>query len=354
MTPPATIPDWLATMPKLEIHVHLEGTMTPEYLVQLVDRHDIEIGINGIDDARAMFDYRDFTHFIETFTTCSDCLKTADDLAGLVASYGAELARQQVRYAEIHFNPEPHFRRKGIAFPDQIAAINDARAGVRRDHGVEMRWIVDGVRDAAIGPKAAAIAVDWMIEAGLDSGIVALGLGGNEIGNPPNPFATTFRRAREAGFHLVAHAGEALGPDSIRDTLDLLEVERIGHGIAAAADPDLMARLAAMGIPLEVSPTSNVCTGVVLSLETHPLPTLRDHGVRFSINSDDPSMFGTTVLEEYAHAARLLELDQSGMANLVEDTIEQSFAPQEVKDRLRRELREHTPAQRKEKRGERK
>ena len=341
-------------MPKLELHVHLEGTMTPEYLLHLVDRHDLDIGVNGINDARSMFAYRDFTHFIETFTTCSDCLRTADDLAGLVAAYGADLARQHVRYAEIHFNPEPHFRRKGIPFPDQLAAINDARMGVLRDHGVEMRWVVDGVRDAAIGPRAAAMAVDWMIEVGLDAGIVALGLGGNEIGNPPDRFATTFRRAREAGFHLVAHAGEALGPESIRDTLDLLDVERIGHGIAAASDPDLMARLAATGIPLEVSPTSNVCTGVVASIDAHPLPVLRDHGVRISINSDDPSMFGTTVLEEYAHAARLLDLDQGGMAALVDDTIDQSFAPQAVNDRLRRELREHTPEVRKEERGNRK
>jgi aminodeoxyfutalosine deaminase len=344
MIPATPVSGWLATMPKLELHVHLEGTMTPEYLLQLVDRHGLEIGINGIDDARALFAYRDFTHFIETFTTCSDCLRTADDLAGLVTAYGAELARQQVRYAEIHFNPEPHFRRKGIPFPDQIAAINDARAGVLLDHGVELRWIVDGVRDAAIGPMAAAIAVDWMIEVGRDSGIVALGLGGNEIGNPPDPFASTFRRAREAGFHLVAHAGEALGPDSIRDTLDLLDVERIGHGISAASDPDLMARLASSGIPLEVSPTSNVCTGVVSSLDAHPLPVLRDHGVRFSINSDDPSMFGTTVLDEYAHAARLLGFDRQGVANLVEDTIDQSFAPEVVKARIRRELRQHTPS----------
>ncbi len=343
MTDSPTIPDWLATMPKLELHVHLEGTMTPAFLLELVDRHGIDIGITSIEDAKALFAYRDFTHFIDTFTTCSDCIRTADDLAGLVTAYGAELARQHVRYAEIHFNPEPHFRRKGIPFPDQIAAINDARANVLRDHDIEIRWIVDGVRDAAIGPAAAAIAVDWMTDAGPDAGIVALGLGGNEIGNPPDPFAGTFRRARKAGFHLVAHAGEALGPDSMRDTLEILQVERIGHGIAAASDPDLMAHLADSGIPLEVSLTSNVCTGVVGSIEEHPLPILRDHGVRVSINSDDPSMFGTTVVEEYSHAARLLNLDRQEVADLVEGTIEQSFAPESVKAGLRRELRDHTP-----------
>ncbi|HYI24953.1 MAG TPA: hypothetical protein VD767_06040, partial [Thermomicrobiales bacterium] len=209
------IPTWLATMPKLELHVHLEGTMTPDYLIRLIDRHGLDIGVRSVEDARALFTFTDFTHFINTFTMCSDCIRTADDLAGLVTEYGEELARQHVRYAEIHFNPEPHFRRKGIPFRDQLDAINDARRGVLDVHGLELRWIVDGVRDAAIGPPAAARAVDWMIDAGHDEGIVALGLGGNEIGNPPEPFQESFRRAREAGFHLVAHAGEACGPDSV-------------------------------------------------------------------------------------------------------------------------------------------
>jgi aminodeoxyfutalosine deaminase len=182
-----------------------------------------------------------------------------------------------------------------------------------------------------------------MIEAGHDAGIVALGLGGNEIGRPPHLYADAFQRARDEGFHVVAHAGEATGPETVVETLDTLGAERIGHGIAAAANPEVMKRLAGDGIPLEVSPTSNVRTGVVASLADVPLRTLRDHGVRFSINSDDPPMFGTSVTEEIALAAQLLELDRQGVASLMLDGIDQSFAPEELKERLRAEVRGHTP-----------
>jgi len=337
------IPEWLLTMPKVELHVHLEGTMTPATLWHLVQLHDRDIGIASVEDAEALFRYRDFPHFIETFTTCSDCLRAASDLALLVSEYGAELARQNVRYAEIHFNPEPHHRRKGIPFADQLRAINEARSRVADEHGVELRWIVDGVRDAIPGPTAADRALGWMIEAGPESGIVALGLGGNEIDHPPAPFSRTFARARGAGFHLVAHAGEARGPESIRETLDYLEVERIGHGIAAAHDPDLMNDLSTRGIPLEIAPTSNVCTGVVRSVDDIPFKTFIEHGVEFSINSDDPPMFGTTLVYEYAKVVLALGMSRQDVAALVGRSIEHSFADDATKSRLKRELRAHTP-----------
>jgi adenosine deaminase len=337
------IPDWLLTMPKVELHVHLEGTVGPEALWQLARRHGVDLGVTSEQGVAELFRYTDFTHFIDTFTMCSDCLRTADDLGAAVEVHGDELVRQNVRYAEMHFNPEPHYRRRGISYSDALGAMNAARARLLDRYGLELRWIADGVRDAASGPGSVDQTVDWMIEAGPDSGVVALGLGGNEIGNPPHLFATAFQRAREAGFHVVAHAGEATGPDTIWDTLRALNVERIGHGVSAAQDPRLLAYLAERRIPLEICPTSNICTGVASSVEELPFKALIDAGVLFSINSDDPPMFGTDLATEYALVAEALNLDRQSVARLVASAIDQSFADNQIKNRLHCELAAHTP-----------
>ncbi len=337
------IPEWLMTMPKVELHVHLEGTVGPEMLWQLAQRHRVDLGVRSEQGVADLFQYTDFTHFIDTFTMCSDCLRTADDLGAAVDAYGEELARQNVRYAEIHFNPEPHHRRRRISFPEALVAMNEARARLLVRYGVELRWIADGVRDAASGPGSVDQTVDWMIEAGPDCGVVALGLGGNEIGNPPHLFASAFQRAREAGYHIVAHAGEATGSDAIWDTLRSLEVERIGHGVSAAQDPKLMAYLAEERVPLEICPTSNLCTGVVSSVVELPFEAFTEAGVLFSINSDDPPMFGTDLATEYALVAEAMNLDRQGVARLVASSIDQSFADDQIKTRLHSELSAHTP-----------
>jgi aminodeoxyfutalosine deaminase len=312
-------------------------------LWDLAQRHSIDLGINDPAQVGALFDYSDFAHFIDTFTRCSDCIVDAGDLGLLVDAYAVELDRQGVRYAELHFNPEPHQRRKHIPMAEGLAAMNVARDRARDRSGIELRWIVDGVRDALPGPVAAQHAVNFMVSAGPDSGIVALGLGGNEIGFPARDYASAFTAAREAGFQVVAHAGEARGPESIWETLESLKPARIGHGVAAARDPRLMAHLAEHRVPLEISPTSNVRTGVIASFADLPLQVFTDASVTFSINSDDPPMFGTDLLTEYAIAARLMNLDRQGVARLAASAIDQSFADDGTRARLHRELRAHTP-----------
>lgn len=337
------VPDWLVTMPKVELHVHLEGTIGPATLWRLAQQNGVDLGVRNEDGVTELFRFRDFADFIDTFTVCSDCLRSADDLGLVAESYGDELARQHVRYAELHFNPEPNERRRGIAMDDALAAMNAARERLRLRHGIELRWIADGVRDADSGPASVERTVDWMIKVGHDSGIVALGLGGNEVGRPPGIHAAAFERARRAGFHLVAHAGEAAGPDSIWEALGTLHAERIGHGIAAVHDPALLAYLTGERIPLEICLSSNLQTGGVASIHEHPLPALYGAGVSVSLSSDEPLLFGTDLLTEYALAREMLDLDRQGMARLVLGAIEQSFADPATRDRLRRELLEHTP-----------
>jgi adenosine deaminase len=336
------IPDWLVTMPKVELHVHLEGTISPSTLWMLVQRNRADIGVTSLTEAEALFQYTDFTHFIDTFTRCSMSMRTAEDLGLLVRAYGAELARLGARYAEVHFNPEPHRRWRGLGIHEQLSAMNEARSDVLNDHGVELRWIADGVRDAVPGPISATHTVDMMIEAGPESGIVALGLGGNELKTAPRLFAEAFRRAREAGFHVVAHAGEARGPESIREAIESLGAERIGHGVRSVEDPALLDMLRERQIPLEICPTGNVCTGVVKLLEGHPLQDIAGAGVTFSISTDDPPMFGTDLTSELAISSQLLGLDRNGTAQLMASTIRQSFAPDDLKGRLLAELDAHT------------
>ncbi len=341
--PLVQVSEWLLTMPKVELHVHLEGTVSPDTLWTLSRKHGVDLGVSNVEEVARLYEFSDFPHFIGIFTMCSDVLRTADDLGMAVGAYGMELARQNVRYAEIHFNPEPHQRRRGIAMSDALTAMNVARDRVQSMFGIDLCWIADGVRDADSGAVSVDRTVDWMIEVGPGSGIVALGLGGNEIGHPPRHFAAAFARARDAGFHVVAHAGEATGPETIREAIDVLGAERIGHGLAAARDPALLAYLAEHGIPLEISPTSNLRTRVVSSMADHPLRTFVEAGVPVSINSDDPPMFGTDLVSEYALVANTLNLDRLDVARMVLDAMDQSFADTETKSRLRRELLAHTP-----------
>lgn len=337
-----TVPPWIRQLPRIELHVHLEGTVEPATLLELAASHGMDSGFSTVEEAQAFFAYRDFPHFIDVFIQVCDCLRSPADFGRIVREYGERLVQQHVMYAEIHFSPEPHVRRRGVEFHAMLAAMNAARIDLRLRHGLELRWIADGVRDAAPGPSSVDRTVDWMIEAGPESGIVALGLGGDEIRTPPHLFAKAFARAREAGFHATAHAGETTGPERIRETIAFLDVQRIGHGISARHDPALLDLLAKRSVALELCPTSNVCTGVIADIESLSLRTILDAGVPVSINSDDPALFDTSLEEEYARVVDSFDLTKDELVGLVESGITQSFADEETKARLRHQLKRAT------------
>jgi aminodeoxyfutalosine deaminase len=226
--------------------------------------------------------------------------------------------------------------RMGIPIEAYTEAIEDARTAAERDLGLALRWIYDIPGEA--GLESADATLDYALHHRPDS-LVGFGLGGPEIGVPRPQFKPHFDRARAAGLHSVPHSGESTGPETIWDAIRDLGAERIGHGIAAIHDPALVAYLAEHRIPLEVSPTSNLATRVVERIEEHPVRALRDAGVIVTINSDDPPMFGTTLNREYAIAADLLDLDEQGLRDLATTAIDVSFAPEEVKARVREEIR---------------
>ena len=332
---------FIAGLPKAELHVHHVGSASPRIVAELAARHEGQSPVPA--DPAALADYfafRDFRHFIDVYLSVVDLIRDDEDVRTLTYEIGLELGRQQVRYVELTVTPYSSVRR-GIPAPAFCEAIEDARRAAGADFGVEMRWCFD------IPGEAGLPAAEETLRIALDerpAGLISFGLGGPEAGVDRGQFKPYFDKARAAGLHSVPHAGETTGPQTIWDALRDLGAERIGHGISAAQDPSLMAYLAEREIPVEICPTSNVRTRAVPSLEEHPLPALVAAGVPVTINSDDPPMFGTTLEEEYAVAARLLDLDESGVANLASAAVNASFLPTPHKTELLSQIANYTAA----------
>jgi adenosine deaminase len=313
---------FVARLPKAELHVHHVGSASPQAVAQLAARHAGSTPVPADPDKLAeYFTFTDFGHFIEVYLTVVDLIRTPEDVWTLTYEVARDLAAQNVRYAELTVTPYSTVTR-GVAAPAFCEAIEDARRRAEADFGVILRWCFDIPGEA--GLAAAELTLDIALSDRPD-GLLSFGLGGPEIGVPREQFAPYFAKARAAGLHSVPHAGESTGPETVWDAIRHLGAERIGHGIAAARDPELLEYLAGAGIALEVCPTSNVRTRSVRSLAEHPLPVLVAAGVPVTINSDDPSMFSTTLNDEYLIAAELLGLDKAGVADLARAAVEASF-----------------------------
>jgi adenosine deaminase/aminodeoxyfutalosine deaminase len=313
---------FIAGLPKAELHVHHVGSASPRIVAELAARHAGTTPVPADPELLAdYFVFSDFAHFVTVYLSVVDLIRDAEDIWTLTYEIGRELAAQQVRYTELTLTPYSSIAR-GIPAEAYCEAVEDARRRARTDHGVDFRWCFDIPGEA--GVPAADVTLEVATKHRPD-GLVSFGLGGPEIGVPREQFAPHFRAAIAEGLHSVPHAGESTGPQTIWDALTHLGAERIGHGIAAAQDPRLLEHLRDAGIPLEVCPTSNVCTRSVPSLAEHPLPALVAAGVQVTINSDDPPMFSTTLNHEYEVAAELLGLDAAGVVDLAKAGVRASF-----------------------------
>ena len=333
-----SIADFIAGLPKAELHVHHVGSASPRIVSELAARHPGVVPTDP-DELRAFFEFRDFAHFVEVYLSVVDLIRTGEDVRMLTYEVAREMAGQQLRYAELTCTPYtsvlPHVEGRGIPIEAYTEAIEDARVAAERDFGLVLRWIYDIPGEAGLPAADATLtyALDHAPEA-----LVGFGLGGPEIGVPRPQFQPHFDAARAAGLRSVPHAGETTGPQTVWDAVGLLGADRIGHGTSAASDPELLAHLARRGIALEVCPTSNLATRAVESLEAHPLRTFVEAGVPVTINSDDPPMFNTDLNTEYGVAAELLELDERGVVRLAQAAVAASFAPDGVKRALLAEI----------------
>ena len=311
--------DW-TTMPKAELHLHLEGAIPVPALWALIEHHGGDPLIKSEAQLVDWFTYRDFAHFMETWNWMNGFLRTYDDFTFASEAVARHLAAQNILYAEAFFSPSD-FRDHGLK-PQGIAEA--IRVGLDRVDDVEIALIVDLVRDR--GPEGTALTLAAVKEVSEDTGIIGIGIGGFEAAHPPEQFADVYRDAREAGFRLTAHAGEEAGPESVWGALLTLGAERIGHGVRSIEDPLLIGYLVERQIPLEVCPTSNLRTGVVAHWDQHPVGRLIEAGVKVTINTDDPAMFDANLAEEFSILAGRFGLDESALKRLSLAVVESSWA----------------------------
>jgi aminodeoxyfutalosine deaminase len=330
---------FIAGLPKAELHVHHVGSASPAIVSELAMRHPGAVPVDT-EELRRFFEFRDFAHFVEVYLAVVALIRTDADVRYLTYEVARELATtQQVRYAELTCTPYtsvlPDDPDHGIPIEAYTEAIEDARLAAERDFGIVLRWIYDIPGES--GMPAADATLSFATNHRVDA-LVGFGLGGPEIGVSRPQFKPHFDAARRVGLRSVPHAGESTGPQTVWDAIRVLGAERIGHGTSAAQDPKLLEHLAKHGIPLEVCPSSNVATRAVASLDEHPIQAFLDAGVTVTVNSDDPSMFGTSLNQEYEIAARLLDLDAAGVAELARAGVRASFAPDDLKAAMLAEI----------------
>jgi aminodeoxyfutalosine deaminase len=295
--------DFIAQMPKAELHLHLEGSVEPETL------HELDPS-TPVEEFRAGYHYADFEAFLKAFAMVSKRLRKPEDYALITRRLLQRLHQQNVRYAEIIVSA-------GVVLwkQQEFAPIFDAIHAAAAESPVAVRWILDAIRQFGAEP---AMAVAKLAAERLDRGVVAFGIGGSEARGPAEWFTEVFAYARQAGLHLTAHAGEGTTPQSVWAALDL-GAERVGHGISAALDPELMRHLRERDIPLEICITSNLVTGVVPGLKDHPVRQLFDAGVPIVLNTDDPAMFGCTLVGEYRLAAEHFGFNEAELREIAEN-----------------------------------
>jgi len=315
------------SFPKIELHVHLEGTVRPETLLEIARRNDYALPTDTVEGLSGLYEYRDFPHFIEIWILTTNAMRTHDDFRQVVVDYAEEAAGYGAVYLEAIFSPAERVRR-GVDWDEMFSGYCDGAQAAREEHGVEVRLTPDIFRGATMEEAAEVVRYSAKYR---DRGIVAVGLGGLEADHPPEEYASAFGLVHAEGLGSVPHAGEVAGPASIRGALDALQADRIRHGIRAVEDAALVDELRERGVVLDVCPVSNVRTGAVPTLDRHPLGELAAAGVRCSINTDDPAMFDTDLAREHEAAAELGVSPQQAYENGVAGAL----CDEATRDRLR-------------------
>jgi aminodeoxyfutalosine deaminase len=314
---------WLRSLPKTELHLHLEGTVTPETLVELSQRHDDQ-GM-ALEEARSLYHYTDFTGFLLAFKAVSERLRTPEDYELITYRMLQRLAAQGVVHAEAYVSVGVVYYWRRIEFEPLFYAMEAARVRAEQEFGITLYWIFDAVRHfgpeeaARVFRKAAELRNTW-------PSIVGIGIGGDERRTGAEPFHELFQEAKDAGLRLTAHAGETMGPESIWAALNI-GAERIGHALSAQLDRDLMEVLAERQVPLEICVTSNLRTGCCPTLEDHPVRRYFDAGLMVTLNSDDPAMFESDLQDEYRLAHDSFGFTAEHLRELAANSIEASFLP---------------------------
>jgi adenosine deaminase len=317
-------------LPKIEQHVHIIGSTRPETLLWLAEEGGLDKPFKTPKDAQRFFQYKSFPQFINLYCTVADCITKESQFERITYEMLESDARCNVQYVEASFSAPDHVLR-GLDYGKMLDAINRGINRARMDFEIECNVRVDLVRN--YGPEKGMEVLDW-IESKSDN-IISIDLGGSEERFPAKPYKLVYQRARNMGLHLVAHAGEVAGAESIWQAVNELGVERIGHGLAAIDEPKLLEHLKKRSIAIEMCPTSNVKTRVVPTLKSHPIKVFHDLGLEVTVNTDDPSMFGTDMNREYLQLHRQLGFSLSELFKLSLNAVNSSFLSQESKTKMR-------------------
>jgi len=315
----ASSKSFIQSLPKAELHLHLEGSIEPSTLLEIRQRHGIEGAT--LAEVEQLYNFANFAGFLLAFKDVTAHLRTPDDYELITYRLMERLRAQHVLHAEVTVSVGVCLWRKQD-FAAIFEGLERGRQRGERDFGISVLWIFDAIRQ--FGAEKAAIVLDLAIQF-RDRGVVAFGIGGDEAKGPPELFREVYARAADHGLHLTAHAGESAGPESIWGALNL-KVERIGHGLTAGGDRELMEELAERQIPVEICVTSNLRTGCCADLSQHPVRCYFDEGLMLTLNTDDPAMFHTTLEEEYSNASRM-GLQEEELERIVQMSFDHAFVP---------------------------
>lgn len=325
--------DFIRGLPKVELHLHIEGSLEPELLFELGERNKVPLRFNSVDEVRAAYDFTDLQSFLDIYYEGASVLSKEQDFYDMTWAYLLRAHADNVRHTEIFFDPQTHTDR-GVPFETVVEGIHQALMAAEADLGMSTRLIMCFLRH--LSAEAAMATLEQALP--FRDRIVAVGLDSSERGHPPSKFADVFARARDEGFLTVAHAGEEGPPAYIREALDLLGVERIDHGVRCVEDPELVARLRKESMPLTVCPLSNVKLRVFDTMADHNLGDLLELGLMATVNSDDPAYFGGYMNDNFLAVHRALGLSREQYVTLTENAIAASFIDDERKAVLRSEL----------------
>ncbi len=320
-------------MPKIELHLHLEGAAPPGFIRGLAAEKSVDL--SGIFDASGAYAYRDFPEFLEVYEAACTVLQAPQDFYRLTRAVLAESAAEGVIYSEAFLSPDFCGGRDLTAWREYLAAIAEAAQDAEAADGIMLRGIVTCIRH--FGPDAAR---ETALCAAETAGqfLTGFGMGGDETRGRQGDFAWAFDCAREAGLRLTTHAGEWGGPSSVREAVEALGVERIGHGVRAVEDPGLVEMLVERGIVLEVCPGSNIALGLYPKLSAHPIDRLREAGVKVTVSTDDPPFFHTTMSREYTALAEAFAWDEGDFADLAQTALDAAFCDPETREKLEKRL----------------
>lgn len=326
LPPVSDIEAFIAGLPKAELHLHIEGSLEPELMFELAQRNNVAIPYDTVEAVRAAYDFSNLQDFLDIYYAGANVLLTARDFEDLTFAYFTRVAADNVRHAEIFFDPQTHTDR-GVPFETVVEGIIAGMNRAENELGVTSGLILSFLRHL---PEEAAFATLEMAKPYLDR-FIGVGLDSSEMGHPPSKFERVFAACRELGLKICAHAGEEGPPEYVHEALDLLKIDRMDHGNRAMEDEALVARLAKEQMTLTVCPLSNLKLCVVKDLRDHPIPNMLAKGLHVTLNSDDPSYFGGYVNDNYIQLAKAVGLTREQIIQMARNSFEGSFLPDEKK-----------------------